>query len=34
MTELKSEGYISTTKFGEIELDVVKTSQDIYEKMK
>ena len=34
ITELKSEGYLSTTKFGEIELDVVKTSQDIYEKMK
>ena len=34
ITELKSEGYLSTTKFGEIELDIVKTSQDIFEKMK
>ena len=34
ITELKSEGYLSTTKSGEIELDIVKTSQDIFEKMK
>ena len=34
ITDLKSEGYLSTTKFGEIELDIVKTSQDIFEKMK
>ena len=34
ITDLKSEGYLSTTKSGEIELDIVKTSQDIFEKMK
>ena len=34
ISELKSEGYLSTSKSGEIELNIVKTSQDIFEKMK
>ena len=29
ITELKSEGYIATSEFGEIELDVVKTSRHL-----
>ena len=34
MTELKADGYISANEKGEIEVDVVKTSHDIFEKMK
>ena len=34
MTELKTDGYISANEKGEIEVDVVKTSHDIFEKMK
>ena len=34
MSELKADGYISANEKGEIEVDVVKTSHDIFEKMK
>ncbi len=34
MTELKADGLITTNENGEIEVDVVKTSNDIFEKMK